>query len=292
MIEQRFEPCEPRDDQRCPPLAQHHPDTTELMNIDLRDRIILVTGGSEGIGEGIAHGVADCGATVVIVSRDEQEMQSVVDAIKARGKQASWAKADITHNDQVAEAVDQAIVKYGRLDGLVANAGINGTWAPVDQITPDQWRKTIDVNLTGTFLSVHHCVPHLRRGARGSIVITASINGTRTFSNEGASAYAASKAGQFALAKMLALELAPSKIRVNVICPGAIDSDIHEKTNRQNLESIETPTIFSEGDIPLTGGDFGTPQQVASLAAFLLSDLASHITGTPVWIDGGQSLIR
>ncbi len=262
------------------------------MNIDLQDRIILVTGGSEGIGAGIAHGVADCGAAVVIVSRDEQEMQSVVDSIQAKGGRAAWAKADVTHNDQVAEAVDQAIAKYGRLDGLVANAGINGTWAPIDQITPDQWRKTIDVNLTGTFLSVHHCVPHLRSGGGGSIVIMASINGTRTFSNEGASAYAASKAGQFALAKMLALELAPSKIRVNVICPGAIESEIHEKTNRENLESIETPTIFPEGDIPLTGGDFGSPQQVASLTAFLLSDLASHITGTPVWIDGGQSLIR
>jgi NAD(P)-dependent dehydrogenase (short-subunit alcohol dehydrogenase family) len=139
---------------------------------------------------------------------------------------------------------------------------------------------------------VHHCVPFLRAAGGGSIVIMASINGTTTFSNEGASAYAASKAGQFAFAKMLALELARSKIRVNVICPGAIESQIHDKTKRVNLASIETPTIFPEGDIPLTGGEFGTPEQVASLTAFLMSDLASHITGTPVWIDGGQSLIQ
>ncbi|MGB7327324.1 MAG: SDR family NAD(P)-dependent oxidoreductase [Rubripirellula sp.] len=262
------------------------------MNINLQGRVILITGGSAGIGEGIAHGVSKCGAKVVIVSRDEDEMQSVVDSIKADGGEASWARADVTESEQVAGAVQKTIADHGRIDGLVANAGINGTWAPVDEITPDQWRKTIDVNLTGTYLAVHHCVPHLPEAGGGSIVIMASINGTQTFSNEGASAYAASKAGQFAFGKMLALELAPSKIRVNVICPGAIESDIHEKTNRENLKSIETPTIFPEGDIPLTGGDYGTPDQVASLTAFLMSDLASHITGTPVWIDGGQSLIR
>ena len=99
--------------------------------------------------------------------------------------------------------------------------------------------KAIDVNLTGTYLAVHHCVPFLREAGGGSIVIMASINGTRTFSNEGASAYAASKAGQFAFAKMLALELARSKIRVNVICPGAIESQIHDKTKRVNLTTSQ-----------------------------------------------------
>lgn len=123
----------------------------------------------------------------------------------------------------------------------------------------------------------------------GSIVIMSSTNGTRTFSNEGASAYAASKAGQYALAKMFTLELAPFKARVNVICPGAIKSEIHDKSEREDLEEIETPVEFPEGQIPLTGGKMGSPEQVAHLTAFLLSDLASHITGTPVWIDGGQS---
>ncbi|QEF97622.1 Glucose 1-dehydrogenase 4 [Stieleria maiorica] len=262
------------------------------MKIELDGQVIVVTGGSEGIGEGIAHGLARCGAKVVIASRDEKEMQSVVDSIQAAGGAASWVRADVTQSDQVADAVQQTIKRHGRIDGLVANAGINGTWAPVEELTPDEWQKTIDVNLTGTFLAVHHCVPHLKRAGRGSIVIMASINGTRTFSNEGASAYAASKAGQFAFAKMLALELAPSKIRVNVICPGAIESNIHEKTNREGLEQIETPVIFPEGKIPLTGGDFGTPDQVARLTAFLMSDLADHVTGTPIWIDGGQSLIQ
>lgn len=90
---------------------------------------------------------------------------------------------------------------------------------------------------------------------------------------------------------MLALELTPSKIRVNVICPGAIESDIHDKTKRKNLEKIETRVEFPDGKIPLTDGEFGKPEQVASMVAFLLCDLSDHITGTPIWIDGGQSLI-
>lgn len=261
------------------------------MQIDLTDRVIVITGGSEGIGKGIAKVVAQCGAKVAIISRDETAMQAAVDEITADGGVVFYAQADVSQSDQVRDAIAKIVKHYGCIDGLVANAGTNGKWAPIDELSPEEWRATIDINLTGTYLFIHHCVPLLREQGRGSIVIMSSINGTRTFSNEGASAYAVSKAGQFALAQMLALELAPSKIRVNVICPGAITSEIHDKTERENLEKIETPIVYPEGQIPLTGGDFGTPKQVASLTAFLLSDLASHITGTPVWIDGGQSLI-
>ena len=261
------------------------------MNIDLSDRVVAVTGGSSGIGAGIAKTAAQCGAKVAVIARDIDEMQEVVLQVQSLGGQAMAVTADVTASDQVRVAFDKIVDQYGRLDAVVANAGINGTWAPIDEMSPEQWRKTIDVNLTGTYLTIHHCLPHLRKQGSGSIVIMSSINGTRTFSNEGASAYAASKAGQFALAKMLALELAPSKIRVNVICPGAIESDIHDKTKRRNLEKIETPVEFPDGNIPLSDGEFGKPEQVASMVAFLLSDLSDHITGTPIWIDGGQSLI-
>lgn len=261
------------------------------MNIDLSNRVVAVTGGSQGIGAGIAKMVAQCGAKVAVIARSEDEMQEIVSAIENAGGQAMAAKADVTNSDEVGAAFNQIAKKYGRIDGVVANAGINGTWTPIDEMSPEQWRKTIDVNLTGTYLTIHHSVPHLRKQGSGSIVIMSSINGTRTFSNEGASAYAASKAGQFALAKMLALELAPSNIRVNVICPGAIESKIHDETIRKNLDKIQTPVEFPKGNIPLTNGKFGKPEQVASMAAFLLCDLSDHITGTPVWIDGGQSLI-
>lgn len=261
------------------------------MNIDLSNRVVAVTGGSAGIGAAIAKMAARCGAKVAVMARENDEMQQIVSEIENDGGQAMAAKADVTISDEVDAAFNQIAKKYDRIDGVVANAGINGTWAPIDQIPPEQWRKTIDVNLTGTYLTIHHGVPHLRKQGGGSIVIMSSINGTRTFSNQGASAYASSKAGQFALAKMLALELAPSKIRVNVICPGAIESGIHDKTKRKNLGQIETAVEFPEGKIPLTDGEYGKPEQVANMVAFLLCDLSDHITGTPIWIDGGQSLI-
>jgi NAD(P)-dependent dehydrogenase (short-subunit alcohol dehydrogenase family) len=123
------------------------------------------------------------------------------------------------------------------------------------------------------------------------VIVTASINGTRTFSNTGATAYSATKAAQVAMTKMLALELAKHKIRVNAVCPGAIDTEIQENTEKRDLEKEQEPVEFPEGKIPLTDGKPGTADEVAELVLFLASDRSRHITGTPVWIDGGQSLL-
>jgi NAD(P)-dependent dehydrogenase (short-subunit alcohol dehydrogenase family) len=125
----------------------------------------------------------------------------------------------------------------------------------------------------------------------GSIVIVSSINGTRTFTTAGASAYSTTKAGQLAFGQMLALELAPRGIRVNVVCPGAISTEISENTSKRSTARAKIPAKFPKGTVPLTGGDPGTSQDVADLVVFLASDRARHITGTPVWIDGGQSLL-
>ncbi|NCD21267.1 MAG: SDR family oxidoreductase, partial [Actinobacteria bacterium] len=180
--------------------------------------------------------------------------------------------------------------EYGRLDVVLANAGINGVWAPLEELTVEDWRTTIDVNLTGTFITVKHATPLLKRQG-GSVIITSSINGTRTFSNTGASAYSSSKAGQVAFAKMIAVELAPAKVRVNVICPGAIDTEIDDNTEERDTDQAGVPVQFPEGSIPLTGSTPGSSEQVADLVLFLASDASSHITGTEVWIDGGQSLL-
>lgn len=260
------------------------------MQLKLDGKVAWITGGSEGIGRGIALLAAQCGARVVITGRDEQPLQQVVAEIEHAGGEAMYTCADVSLSEQVERSVAAIIERWDRLDFVCANAGTNGTWAPIDQLSPDEWSNTIAVNLTGTYLTIHHSVPHLTAGA--SIVIISSVNGTRMFSNSGASAYASSKAGQFALGQMLALELAPRKIRVNIICPGAIESNIHEKTEREDLQSIQTQVNYPDGYIPLTGGAMGTPKQVAQLAVFLASDWAAHITGTPVWIDGGQSLLQ
>lgn len=110
---------------------------------------------------------------------------------------------------------------FGRLDVVFANAGINGVQAPIGDLTPEEWDRTINVNLRGTFLTIRYTVPHLKKAGGGAIIVTSSINGTRYFANSGATAYAVSKAGQLAMVQMLAVELGPSNIRINAICPGA-----------------------------------------------------------------------
>ena len=191
----------------------------------------------------------------------------------------------------MAAAADQLMERWGRLDILFANAGINGVWAPVADITPDEYDQTMDINLKGTFLSITASLPALRRQG-GSIVITSSVNGTRIFSNSGGSVYAASKAAQLALGKMLAIELARDRIRVNVICPGGVKTNISENTIRRNQEGLRYPMHFPLGVVPLTDGASASADQVASVVLFLVSDMASYVTGEEIFIDGAQSLLR
>lgn len=277
-------------------LANAHADQRfrngTTVKISLSDQVAWITGGGEGIGRAIAIEAARSGAKVAVTGRDPEPLQKVVQEISDEGGECIAVPGDVSRNEEMQQAVDRVVDRYGKLQIVVANAGINGTWAPIESLTPEEWSQTIDVNLTGTFLTLRAAVPRMKEAGGGSVVVVASVNGTRVFSNEGASAYAVSKAGQVALAKMLALELAPAKIRVNVICPGAIDTGIHDETEKRRIEEIETPVEFPEGNIPLTGGEMGKPEQVANLAVFLASDAAGHITGTPVWVDGAESLIE
>nr|MBA2244056.1 SDR family oxidoreductase [Gemmatimonadota bacterium] len=164
-------------------------------------------------------------------------------------------------------------------------------WAPIEELEPEEWDKTLNINLKGTFLTIKYAVPHLKKQG-GSIIVTSSVNGTRMFSNTGATAYATSKAGQVALTKMLAVELGQDRVRVNVICPGAIETSIDENTEQRDLEHVRVPVEFPEGEIPLTHGEPGTSEQVARLVLFLASDASDHISGTEIWIDGAQSLLQ
>ncbi len=259
--------------------------------MDLKDKVALVTGGGSGIGRSAAERFAKAGAKVGVLGRSEDELREVVKRIQDRGGEALALVADISKEDELQKAVDDLTKRFSRLDVLFANAGINGVWAPLDELKLSEWQQTIDINLTGTFLSLKTALPHLKaRG--GSVVITASVNGTRMFSNTGATAYASTKAAQVAFAKMTALELAKHKIRVNVICPGWIETEIEENTEKRDVEKEKVPVEFPEGVVPLTGGGPGKPEQVAELVLFLASDASSHITGSEIWIDGGQSLLQ
>src|SRR5918997_2435879 len=256
----------------------------------LKDRVAVVTGAGSGIGKAAALLLAREGARVGALGHTEEELQETVEQIKREGGEAVALVADVSDPEQMRRATERAAEEWGRIDIVFANAGVNGVWAPVEELEPEEWDKTLSVNLKGTFLSVKYAVPYLKRRG-GSVVITSSVNGTRMFSNTGATAYACSKAGQVAFAKMVALEMAGDRVRVNVICPGAIDTNIDENTEKRDEEKVKAPVEFPEGKVPLTGGEPGTAEQVAELVLFLASDRSRHITGTPVWIDGGQSLM-
>lgn len=258
--------------------------------MQLTERVALVTGAGSGIGKAAALRMAAAGAWVATLSRTGEEVARVVQEIEQDGGQAIALECDISSVEDMTRAYDEIEKRWGRLDVVFANAGINGTWAPIDELEPEDWDHVFNVNMRGTFLTVKYAVP-LLRAQGGSIIITSSINGTRVFSNAGASAYATTKAGQVAFGKMMALELAKHRIRVNVICPGAIESDIDENTERVDLEEAREPVEYPEGAIPLTDGKPGRAEQVADLVLFLASDASSHITGTEMWIDGAQSLL-
>lgn len=259
--------------------------------MDLTGKVALVTGAGSGIGKASAVRFAQAGASVGVLSHTADEIAKTADEIKAAGGKALALTADVGDDMGMRQAIDRLVGEFGRLDIVFANAGINGVWAPIEELTPEEWDRTINTNLRGAYLTLHHSVPHLKTAGGGSVIVTASINGTRVFSNTGATAYSCTKAAQLAMVKMLALELAPSRIRVNAICPGIIDTQIPDNTLKRNLESVQTPIEYPQGKVPLTGGKSGDSFDVAELALFLASDRARHITGTPVWIDGAESLM-
>ena len=256
-------------------------------------KVALVTGAGSGIGRAAALLLAQRGAAVALLGRTQSELEKTAAAVQESSGEGKTVvvEADISDYEAMETAVAQIIDKWGRLDIVFANAGINGVWAPIEKLDPAEWEKTLRINLTGTFFTVKTAVPHLKKQG-GSVIITSSVNGTRMFSNSGASAYATTKAGQVALAKMLALELAKHRIRVNVICPGAIETNIDENTEKQDIEQAQEPAEYPEGRVPLTDGEPGSAEDVAQLVVFLASDASRHITGTEVWIDGAQSLLQ
>ena len=236
--------------------------------------------------------LAEHGALVGVLSRTPKEDEDAANTIEAAGGRAVPLVADISHVDEMKAAVDKLVKAAGRLDIVVANAGVNGVWAPIDDLAPDEWDRTIAINLRGTYLTLHLTVPHLKAGHGGAIVVVSSINGTRTFTTPGATAYSATKAGQLAMVQQLALELGRHHIRINAVCPGAIETEIDESTQARDTDETAVPVEWPEGDIPITGGVSGKSHDVAEAILFLVSHRSRHITGTPLWVDGGQGLLR
>jgi NAD(P)-dependent dehydrogenase (short-subunit alcohol dehydrogenase family) len=258
----------------------------------LQGKVALITGGGSGIGKASAKLMAQEGAKVAVLGRTQEKLDQTVAEIHSHGGEALAISADISQASEVQRVMAKIDEQWNQLDIVFAHAGINGVWAPIEELEPDEWQKTLNINLMGTFLTVKYAVPHLKKQGGGSITITSSVNGTRMFSNTGATAYMCSKAGQLAFMKAIALELGPCNIRVNAICPGKVDTDINQTTQARDIGNLGKEVEFPEGKIPLTDGKAGQPEEVAELVLFLASDAASFISGTEIWIDGAESLVK
>ncbi|HVK04273.1 MAG TPA: SDR family NAD(P)-dependent oxidoreductase [Armatimonadaceae bacterium] len=264
----------------------------------LDGKVALVTGGASGIGKGTAVRFAEEGAKVALVDMSAEEGEAARAEVEKAAKGGKGGKesaifitCDVSDPEAVQKAVEQTVETFGRLDVVFANAGINGVWAPIEELLPTEWDKTLDINLKGTYLTVHYAIPHLREAGGGSVIITSSVNGNRTFSTAGASAYSTSKAGQVAFMKMAALELGRYNIRVNAVCPGAIHTNIGENTHPRNTEEVEIKIEMPEGRPFLNEGQ-GEPVDVADTCLFLASDGSRHVSGVEIYVDGGASLLR
>ncbi|MDM9646431.1 SDR family NAD(P)-dependent oxidoreductase [Rhizobium sp. S163] len=255
-------------------------------------KVALVTGAGSGIGRASAQSLASEGYCVGLLGHSQNDLDATMHEITENGGNSCVLNADIADQKQMEEAASELVQRYGGLDVVVANAGINGAWAPIDDLTLEEWNKTISTNLTGTFLTIRAAVPFLKRSGGGSIIVVSSINGTRTFTTPGATAYTATKAAQVAMVQQLALELARHHIRINAVCPGEIETNIDANTALRQEEQTAIPVIWPEGQVPITGGRPGKSSDVAAVIAFLASDKARHITGSPIWVDGGQGLLR
>jgi NAD(P)-dependent dehydrogenase (short-subunit alcohol dehydrogenase family) len=257
----------------------------------LDGKVAFITGAASGIGEGTARRFAQEGAKVALADVMAEQGEHVRSELEKAGYQAIYVECDVSNPESVQHAINTTVEHFGKLDIVFANAGINGVWTPIDELQPDEWDRTLNINLKGTYLTVHFAVPHLKQAGGGSIIITSSVNGTRTFSNPGASAYSTSKAGQIAFMKMIALELGRDNIRCNAVCPGAIETNISQRTQQRDVEKIGIEVELPKGSPAIDQGQ-GDPFEVADTCLFLASDMGRHVSGVEIFVDGGASLLR
>jgi glucose 1-dehydrogenase len=255
----------------------------------LQNQIALVTGGSSGIGEGCALALGAAGAAVVVnYLSDADEAERVLAAIRAGGGEAFAIQADVSKETDVQRMMAEAIERFGTIDILINNAGLQQD-APFHEMTLQQWERVISVNLTGQFLCAREAAREfLRRGvvpevsrAAGKIICMSSVHEVIPWA--GHVNYAASKGGIMQLMKSMAQELAPKKIRVNSIAPGAIKTPI-------NRSAWETPKALESLLTLIPDGRIGEPDDIARTAVWLASDLSDYITGATIFVDGGMTL--
>ncbi|WP_066304060.1 SDR family NAD(P)-dependent oxidoreductase [Bacillus sp. FJAT-29814] len=241
----------------------------------LLGRVAVVTGGAKGIGKAVSMLFAEEGAAVVIADLDEETGKRVVDELAANGHKSAFVKTDVADEECVKALVEASVDTFGKLDIMIANAGIAET-IPIHNLSLETWNRTIDVNLTGVFLTNKYAIKQMLSQGHGVIVNTASMLGH--IGRKGVTSYTASKGGVANLTRTLGVTYASKGIRVNAVCPGYIDTDlIRNKSPEEFEELIRLHPI----------GRLGQPEEIAKTILFLASDDSSFICGANLMVDGG-----
>jgi NAD(P)-dependent dehydrogenase (short-subunit alcohol dehydrogenase family) len=244
---------------------------------DLTGKVALVTGGSKGLGKAMAHGLAECGADVVISSRHEGELKTALDEIlKGTGRRGAYVVADMTRREEVEKLGRTALEKMGRIDILINNAGTNKPQA-IDAITDEVWDDVLEINLSSVMVLTRTLVPQMKSRRWGRIIHISSIMGF--LSKEKRNIYSATKAALLGLARASAIDLGGHGITVNCIAPGPFLTDLPKSV----LSEAELKAFAERTAI----GRWGNPDELIGPALLLASDAGSYITGQAIIVDGG-----
>ncbi|ATP58059.1 short-chain dehydrogenase [Pedobacter ginsengisoli] len=251
------------------------------MDLQLKDKVIIVTGGAKGIGEGIVRVLANEGAIPVIIGRNEADNLKVADDVAANGGKVFQIVAELTNPDDNAKAIAQVLEKFGRIDGLVNNAGVNDGVS----LTNGSYEKFVDSlhkNLVHYYLMAHHALPALIKSKGAIVNIGSKVADT---GQGGTSAYAAANGGRNALTREWAVELLPHGIRVNAVIVSECYTPLYQ-TWISSIPNSEEKLASIKAKIPL-GNRMTTAEEIANATVFLLSEVSSHTTGQLVYVDGG-----
>jgi 3-oxoacyl-[acyl-carrier protein] reductase len=251
------------------------------MDLGLTGKVALVTGGSRGIGRAIAGRLAAEGCAVAICGRNTETLERAQAELRQSGAMVHGVVANVTAPGEVERFVEESAAALGGADLLVANVGGSAGGGLLDS-TPQDWVQTFELNLFHAVRAIRAAVPHFERRGGGSVVTIASISGIKPAPR---AQYGAAKAGEIFLSSALALELGPKRIRVNTVSPGSIMFPGGGWAARRQRE-LEPFAAFEEREFPW--GRLGTPEEIADVVAFILSDRASWVNGANIAVDGGQ----
>ncbi len=246
-------------------------------------KVVIVTGSTRGIGLATVRLIACAGGSVVVSSRKAQACEEVCQTLRAEGFDAMPVAAHAAQEEDIHRLVDATLQRYGRLDAVVANAGVNPVFDPVTEITDSSWSRILDTNVAGPLRLARHALPHIATSGGGSMVMMSSVNAHVGFAGSGA--YGVSKAALEQLTRQLAVEWGPQRITVNAVCPGTVRTDMIRLL-------LERPGFLDSVQRASPLGRIAEPDDVAGAVLFLLSDLARFVTGHVLAVDGGQTITR